>query len=204
MPPPAGPELLILEDLTGGGKTEAALLAAHRFLRHHQGRALYIGLPTMATADAMYGRMDANHQTLFAEPVSLMLAHGGRALNRDFRDSILPDAGDGQEAGGAFCAQWLADNRKKALLAPCGVGTIDQALLAILKTRHQALRLFGLCRSVFVGDEVHAFDAYTGTLLQTLLTFHAAMGGSASLLSATLPQRLRQDFVNAWRKGRAC
>ncbi|MBQ7626715.1 MAG: CRISPR-associated helicase Cas3' [Rhodocyclaceae bacterium] len=204
LPPPAGPELLILEDLTGGGKTEAALLAAHRFLRHHQGSALYIGLPTMATADAMYGRMDANHQTLFAEPVSLMLAHGGRALNRDFRDSILPDAGDGQEAGGAFCAQWLADNRKKALLAPCGVGTIDQALLAILKTRHQALRLFGLCRSVFVGDEVHAFDAYTGTLLQTLLTFHAAMGGSAILLSATLPQRLRQDFVNAWRKGRAC
>lgn len=203
LPPPAGPELLILEDLTGGGKTEAALLAAHRFLRHHQGSTLYIGLPTMATANAMYERLAASHQALFTDTVSLMLAHGGRALNRDFRDSILPDAGDCQEAGGAVCAQWLADNRKKALLAPCGVGTIDQALLAILKTRHQALRIFGLCRSVFVGDEVHAFDAYTGTLLKTLLTFHAAMGGSAVLLSATLPQRLRQDFVDAWRAGRA-
>ena len=205
LPPPAGPELLILEDLTGGGKTEAALLAAHRFLRHQQGSALYIGLPTMATANAMYQRLAANYQTLFSGPVSLMLAHGSRALNQDFRDSIMPDAdtGENQEAGGAVCAQWLADNRKKALLSPCGVGTLDQALMAILKTRHQALRLFGLCRSVFVGDEVHAFDAYTGTLLKTLLTFHAAMGGSAVLLSATLPQHLRQDFVKAWQTGRA-
>ena len=116
----------------------------------------------------------------------------------------MPDAGDDGhlEAGGALCAQWLADNRKKALLSPCGVGTIDQALLAVLKTRHQALRLFGLGRSVFIGDEVHAFDEYTGTLLKNLLTFHAAMGGSAVLLSATLPHKLRQSFVDAWRTGR--
>ena len=85
-----------------------------------------------------------------------ILAHGASALNEDFQDSIMPDAGDDGhlEAGGALCAQWLADNRKKALLSPCGVGTIDQALLAVLKTRHQALRLFGLGRSVFIGDEV--------------------------------------------------
>lgn len=206
LPQPKGPELLIIEDLTGGGKTEAALLAAQRFLRGGQGRGLYVGLPTLATADAMYTRLAASYRALFAGPVSLVLAHGATALNEDFQDSIMPDAGDDgdREAGGALCAQWLADNRKKALLSPCGVGTIDQALLAVLKTRHQALRLFGLCRSVFIGDEVHAFDEYTGTLLKHLLTFHAAIGGgSMVLLSATLPHKLRQAFVDAWRAGRA-
>lgn len=210
LPQAEGPELLIIEDLTGGGKTEAALLATHRLLHSGQSRGLFVGLPTMATADAMYRRLEGSYQALFAERTSLMLAHGATALNQDFldsisqdyRESIMPDAGD-QESGGAVCAQWLADNRKKALLSPCGVGTIDQALLAVLKTRHQALRLFGLSRSVFIGDEVHAFDEYTGTLLKNLLTFHAAMGGSAVLLSATLPHKLRQTFVDAWRAGRA-
>lgn len=204
LPQPEGPELLIVEDLSGGGKTEAALLAARRFLQGGQGRGLYVGLPTMATADAMYRRLAGSYRTFFAGPASLILAHGASALNEDFQDSIMPDAGDDGhlEAGGALCAQWLADNRKKSLLSPCGVGTIDQALLAVLKTRHQALRLFGLGRSVFIGDEVHAFDEYTGTLLKNLLTLHAAMGGSAVLLSATLPHKLRQSFVDAWRTGR--
>ena len=49
---------------------------------------------------------------------------------------------------------------------------------------------------------MHAFDEYTGTLLKNLLTLHAAMGGSAVLLSATLPHKLRQSFVDAWRTGR--
>ena len=105
----------------------------------------------------MYRRLAGSYRTLFAGPASLILAHGASALNEDFQDSIMSDADDDGhlEAGGALCAQWLADNRKKALLSPCGVGTIDQALLAVLKTRHQALRLFGLGRSVFIGDEVH-------------------------------------------------
>ena len=109
----------------------------------------------------------------------------------------------GPEDAEAVCAAWLADNRKKALLAPCGAGTLDQALLAALPSRHQSLRLLGLSRSVLVADEVHAYDAYTGRLLEILLTFHAALGGSAVLLSATMPQALRAGLVSAWRRGRA-
>ena len=45
LPQPEGPELLIVEDLSGGGKTEAVLLAARRFLQGGQGRGLYVGLP---------------------------------------------------------------------------------------------------------------------------------------------------------------
>ncbi len=201
-----GPELLIFEDLTGGGKTEAALLAAHRAMRSGHATGVFVGLPTMATANAMYARLARSYQALFAIPeASLVLAHGSRSLNEDYLATITPlervlssDSSD----GGTLCAEWFADNRKKALLAPSGVGTIDQALLAVLSTKHQALRLIGLTRSVLVVDEVHSYDTYTGTLLQNLLTFQAALDGNAVLLSATLPQAIRKQLVEAWRRGR--
>ncbi|WP_243545865.1 CRISPR-associated helicase Cas3' [Pseudodesulfovibrio tunisiensis] len=205
LPEPSGPELLILEDLTGGGKTEAAILAAHRLMRHGLASGIFVGLPTMATANAMYDRLSESYHALFDTPdASLVLAHGGTVLNNDFIASLTHDTAcdNGRSDGRATCSAWLADNRKKSLLAPCGAGTIDQALLSVLGARHQSLRLLGLCRSVLVADEVHAYDEYTGTLLKNLLTFHAAMSGSAILLSATLPRSLRQGLVAAWTKGR--
>ncbi len=202
-----GPEMLIFEDLTGGGKTEAALLAVHRAMRSGNAAGVFMGLPTMATANAMYGRLANSYRALFADPeASLILAHGARGLNQEYLDSFEPlEKPPGttlRDDGGAVCAAWFADNRKKALLAPCGAGTIDQALLGVLSTRHQALRLLGLSRSVLVVDEVHAYDEYTGRLLRSLLTFQAALGGSAVLLSATLPLALRRSLVEAWWRGR--
>ncbi|WP_272700021.1 CRISPR-associated helicase Cas3' [Desulfovibrio sp. Fe33] len=202
LPAPAGPEMLIVEDLTGGGKTEAALLAARRSMSAGLAAGLYAALPTMATANAMYGRLAEAYGTLFRDGnVSLALAHGGAFLNDEYLASIgrNGDADDGR----AVCSHWLADSRKKALLAPCGVGTIDQALLGVLGSKHQSLRLLGLCRSVLVADEVHSFDVYTGELLANLLRFHAALGGSAVLLSATMTAKLRERLIAAWREGRA-
>lgn len=216
LPAQTGPELLILEDVTGGGKTEAAVLAAHRTMRAGLAAGLFVGLPTMATANAMYARLAASYRALFDDPeASLILAHSGRARHEGYLASIGLEAAPGaapvrgaarsdapDEPAEAVCAAWLADNRKKALLAPCGAGTLDQALLAVLPSRHQSLRLLGLARSVLVADEVHAFDEYTGRLLEALLTFHAALGGSAVLLSATMPLALRERLVAAWRLGR--
>jgi len=101
-----------------------------------------------------------------------------------------------QEAGA-----WLYDNRKKAMLAHIGVGTIDQALLSILSAKHQSLRLLGLNRKVLIVDEVHAYDSYMNELLCNLLKFHSALGGSAILLSATLPQILRKKFIESFAEG---
>ncbi len=205
------PHLFILEDVTGAGKTEAAILLAHRLMAAGQGKGLYFALPTMATANAMYSRMGKAYRALFSpySRPSLVLAHGARTLSKEFRQSILPDVGkfestygDGTMPAGAHCNSWLADNRKKALLADIGVGTIDQALLAILPSRHQSLRLIGLLNKVLVVDEVHACDAYMNELLSTLLRTHAAAGGSAILLSATLPHEQRQALVKAYMGGR--
>ena len=103
---------------------------------------------------------------------------------------------------GAHCNAWLADNRKKAMLTDVGVGTVDQALLAILPARHQSLRMLGLINKILLIDEVHACDAYMHELLCALIRAHAATGSSVILLSATLPQRQRQAFLNAYADGR--
>ena len=206
----ANPHLFILEDVTGAGKTEAAVLLAHHLMQVGQGNSLYFALPTMATANTMYARMKGVYRKLFATDAnpSLILAHGASDMVKEFRQSVLPkinstadNYGDGTVPAGAHCNAWLADNRKKALLADIGIGTIDQALLAILPARHQSLRLLGLLDKILVVDEVHACDAYMHELLCALLRAHAAAGGSAILLSATLPIRQRQALVEAYAQG---
>ena len=205
------PQLFIFEDVTGAGKTEAAILLCHRLMAAGSGDGFYVGLPTMATANAMYLRLGRAYRRLFTQESmpSLVLAHGARHLSDDFRESVgLPDNlrhniayEKGEISGEAFCHAWLADSRKKALLADIGVGTLDQALIGVLPARHQSLRLLGLSRKILLIDEVHAYDPYMKLLLQTLLQAHAANGGSAILLSATLPNDMRCDYVNSFCAG---
>lgn len=92
---------------------------------------------------------------------------------------------------------WLQPS-KRALLAPIGVGTIDQALLGAMGVRHGFVRLFALARKVVILDEVHAYDAYTGALLEHLLRWLAALGTKVILLSATLPAPLRHRLLAAY------
>ena len=202
-----GPQLLIIEDVTGSGKTEAALALAHRLMANGLAQGVYVALPTMATSNAMFQRLGGQYHKLFADQsaASIVLAHGGRHLSRHFLEAMSrgasAEAAVEAESAAAQCAPWLADNRKKALLAPVGVGTIDQALLGILPAKHQSLRLLGLCRNVLIVDEVHACDAYMHRLLRALLRFQAGLGGSAVLLSATLPLSVRQELVRAFAEG---
>ncbi len=203
------PQLFILEDVTGSGKTEAALFLAKRLMTHGLGNGIFMALPTMATSNAMYDRVTKVYRKLFTDEStpSLVLAHGARHLSDTFMRSIADPSntqkqyGTDEDTASAQCASWLSDNRKKALLADAGVGTLDQALLAILPSRFQSLRLLGLAGHILIVDEVHAYDPYMNKLLQTLLSFHAAMGGSAILLSATLPNHVRQEFISSFNGG---
>lgn len=202
-----GPQLHILEDVTGAGKTEAALTVAHRLTAQGCGDGFFIGLPTMATANAMYERVAHVCAKLFAGDFSLVLAHGRKELVESFAVSVLKpgreesDPRQQDETATARCTAWLADHNKRALLAPAGVGTIDQALMAALQSRHQSLRLLGLFHKVLIVDEVHACDAYMQGVLEALLQLHARAGGSAVLLSATLPQRMKRSLLKAFSCG---
>lgn len=203
-----GPQLHLLEDVTGAGKTEAALMLAHRLMADGHAEGFFIGLPTMATANAMYQRLAAFYARLFAGHASLVLAHGGSRLVEEFAASIVesgPDEGDaaqGDDSATRRCQRWLADYNKRALLSPAGIGTVDQVLLGALQSKHQSLRLLGLARKVLVVDEVHACDPYMQQTLETLLRLHAQAGGSAILLSATLSGGMKASLMRAFAQGR--
>jgi CRISPR-associated endonuclease/helicase Cas3 len=208
---PDGPALFTIEDGTGSGKTEAALVLAHRLMAAGRGNGLFFALPTMATADAMYARLADAYRRLFASDTcpSLVLAHSHRALHPGFTASILDGAADprddctapADQPAGAQCAAWIADDRRKAFLAEIGVGTIDQAVMAVLPTRHAPLRLLGLSQQVLIVDEAHAYDAYMTEELRRLLAFQGALGGSAIVLSATLTAMQRSEMNAAFLSG---
>lgn len=205
---PQAPQIYLLEDVTGSGKTEAAIMLAYRLMEQGLAEGFFIGLPTMATANAMYKRVAEVYRKLFVGNANLVLAHGHKKLVEDFAASILrggspeQDVAQVDETASARCSAWLADHSKRALLASAGIGTIDQALLAVLHSKHQSLRLLGLFNKVLIVDEVHACDAYMQGVLEVLLEFHARTGGPVILLSATLPGRMKQALLNAYAKGR--
>lgn len=204
------PQLIIVEDATGAGKTEAALLIANRLMAAGAADGLFFALPTMATANAMHRRLEKHYKALFTSGSrpSLVLAHGASSLSNEFRAAIKTskhcpdmDYDTNEPSVSSMCTEWLADSNRKAFLADIGVGTIDQALSAVLRTKFQSLRLFGMTRKVLIVDEVHANDSYMHRVLENVLEAQSALGGSAILLSATLPRRMRDDLIQAFQKG---
>jgi CRISPR-associated endonuclease/helicase Cas3 len=215
LPLPKGQGLVLIEDVTGSGKTEAADVLVARMAAAGLGRGAYIALPTTATATRMAERHAETVARLFdddaeaARAASLTLVHSGPGpsgvldtagggARRDDPDHGEPDAING---GVEEARAWMSADRRRQLSADVAVGTVDQALLASLPTRFASARIFGLAPKILVVDEVHAHDAYTGELLCGLLTLHAALGGSAILLSATLTADLKNKLANAFAEG---
>ncbi len=196
---PAGACLALIEDATGAGKTEAALILAARMMAVGKARGFFFALPTMATSNAMLARLEEIAPRLFEGTPSLGLTHGRANLNELFR-SIR--GRDGSDPGvDVSCGPWLADDRRRILLADVGVGTIDQALMAVLPTRFSTLRLKALSEKILIVDEAHEFDPYMEKQLQRLLEFQARLGGSAIVMTATLPLGMRDGYTRAFQRG---
>lgn len=189
------PSLILVEAPMGEGKTEAALFAHLELQRRFGHRGLYMALPTKATGNAMFGRMlafldsQASGRTL-----DLQLLHGAAALNDEFQSLRVSGIYD-PSGGGSVCAGEWFTHKKRGLLSEYGVGTVDQALVPILPVRHNFVRLWGLANRVVVFDEIHAYDAYTGTLLLHLVCWLIALGSSVIMLSATLPPAIRRRIA---------
>ncbi|MGQ3674672.1 CRISPR-associated helicase Cas3' [Xanthobacter sp. TB0139] len=200
---PEGPILALIEDATGAGKTEAALILSSRLMQAGKARGVYFALPSMASSEAMFMRMRPQMSRLFEGRPSLSLSHGRRGLSTAFSEVRGNWNSSGEEViSEDSCAPWLADDRRLSLLAEIGVGTIDQALMAILPTRFNTLRQAALSGQVLIVDEAHDYDPYMERELRALLEFHGAFGGSAILMTATLPQDMRASYVAAWQEGR--
>jgi CRISPR-associated endonuclease/helicase Cas3 len=206
------PTLVIVEAPMGEGKTEAALYLADVCGARLGMHGHYLALPTMATSNQMFRRDKEFLKLRYHDAIQLQLLHGHASLSTELEEletafaglqTFLFDIkgiwGDGRESS-VVASTWFSA-RKRGLLSPFGVGTIDQALLAVLQTKHVFVRLFGLANKTIVLDEVHAYDAYMSTLIERLLCWLASLGCTVVLLSATLPLERRNRLLAAFRSG---
>ncbi len=180
-----GPGLYILEAPMGLGKTEAALYAAYRLMAGGHNRGLYFGLPTRLTSDKIHERVTAFLKTVRGDDATAQLAHG-HAWLRAFQHG-----GEALSPGG----DWFSP-RKRKLLFPFGVGTIDQALMSVVRVKHFFIRAFALAGKVVILDEVHSYDVYTGSLMEWLVRQLLEIGCTVIVLSATLTGRRRSRLFS--------
>ncbi len=193
--------LTIIEASTGSGKTEAALAYAWQLLVLGLADSIVFALPTQATANAMLERLEKAAPLLFDNKTNVVLAHGRANYQPQFinlKQACEARPAQGKEEAWIQCGQWLSQSRKRVFLGQIGVCTIDQVLVSVLPVRHKFVRGFGVGRSVLIIDEVHAYDSYMYGLLDAVLEQQYLAGGSAILLSATLPSYQKQQLAKTW------
>ncbi|MES9880456.1 MAG: CRISPR-associated helicase Cas3' [Sedimenticola sp.] len=180
------PGVYIFEAPMGLGKTEAALYAAYLALSQGQATGLYFALPTQLTSDKIHERVGSFlGRILLSNSAhrSPLLLHGSAWLQ-------AVEMGEEGEPGHS----WF-NARKRGILAPFAVGTIDQALMAVMNVRHGFVRAFGLAGKVVILDEVHSYDAYTGLLLDELVATLRKLHCTVIILSATLTAERRHALL---------
>ncbi|WP_154028823.1 CRISPR-associated endonuclease Cas3'' [Olsenella uli] len=208
--------LMLIEAPMGSGKTEAALAAAEMLAARQGLGGVCVALPTMATTDAMFGRV---HKWLDRLPCeegldekSVYLAHGKAGLNEEFQGLVsesrrarrFADIGhDLEDAStqGVAVSDWLF-GRKRGMLANFVVCTVDQVLMGALQMKHLSLRHLALANKVVIIDECHAYDAYMRRYLLRVLEWLGAWRVPVILLSATLPSAQRKGLCESYLKGR--
>ncbi|WP_371789012.1 CRISPR-associated endonuclease Cas3'' [Streptomyces albidoflavus] len=221
-----GSGLVLVTAPTGDGKTEAALAAAVALGRASGARGLFFALPTMATADAMFGRVAEFAGRALVGERALMLLHSGAWLSSVMDPAgvvggvdrwrigeAVPDEGAevaevaeaGVFSGGSVTAVeadgWLRSGARRGLGAALGAGTVDQVLAGVVPGRYSSLRLFSVADKVVVVDEAHAYGPWMQALMVRWLEWLGAFGAPVVLLSATLSGRVAGELVEAYRRG---
>lgn len=194
---PSGAGIAFICAPTGEGKTEAGLIAAERFAEASGRPGFFFAMPTVATAEGLHERLQRYLDRLSHDG-------DGHSLRRVHSQSVLYDSGslptsDDREAVRS-AATWMSGTRK-ALLAPFGVGTVDQVLLGALKAKHSPVRLLATACGTLIVDEAHALDPYMRKLLERAVEWLAALGAPVVILSATLPPNRVAELASAYQAG---
>lgn len=193
----AGPDgtLTVLESATGSGKTEGAIARFAYLLEEGRVDSMYFAVPTRAAAKQLHGRIEDARDKMFGED--------GPPVHPAVPGYLKVDDKEGTRFG-RFGVRWdeeieqrgwAVESSKRYTSSPIAVGTVDQILMAALRTNHAQLRLAGLSRSLLVVDEVHASSIYMNEVLHNVLSVHQEMGGHSLLMSATLGSEARCTFT---------
>jgi CRISPR-associated endonuclease/helicase Cas3 len=189
------PALAIIEAPMGSGKTEAAIAVYAQWAKVTGNSGLYVAMPTTATSNQMHSRVAEFLSIQLGKDIEPLLVHS-QALLRELpaENETVEEDDEGYQA---TAQAWFLP-RKRSLLVPFGVGTVDQALMSVLQTKHFFVRLLGLSHKVVIFDEVHAYDAYMSELFERLLIWLRQINVSVIVLSATLPDKTRQRLIEAF------
>lgn len=196
------PGVIVVEGPMGCGKTEAALFAAQQLIAAGHQQGIYFALPTQVTSNRIHQRIGRFLRATLEDEASFRLAHGNAWLEDDFSLRINPayprEAIDGEKPTDTArdARSWFA-SAKQALLAPYGVGTVDQALQGVVAVKHFFVRRFALAGKVVILDEVHSYDIYTGTLVTALIHELVNLRCTVIILSATLTAARRSELLAA-------
>ncbi len=201
------PGIFIIEAPMGEGKTEAALAAAEALARRYKMSGVYFALPTQATSDGIFKRIENWIRSLHTKAnKSIFLAHGKAGFNKEYEGIKIhsnirtyeePDRGKSSGEEAVIVNDWT-QGRKKGLLSDFVVGTIDQILMCGLKQKHLALRHLGVVNKVVIIDECHAYDTYMSSYLDLVLSWLGAYHIPVIVLSATLPPHRRSTLIKAY------
>ncbi|MGY4958572.1 CRISPR-associated helicase Cas3' [Streptomyces nigrescens] len=194
---------LLLRAPTGSGKTEASLLWAARQVIDLAERTggvprVFYTLPYLASINAMTTRLE----DLLDDREAVGVAHS-RAASYHLARAITPEDGPDQDHDGTPCR---ADAAAKAVSRAAAtklfretlrVGTPYQLLRAALAGPAHSGILIDAANSVFVLDELHAYDEQRLGYLLASARLWERLGGRIAVLSATLPTALAGLFTDS-------
>ena len=181
-------QVVVAEAETGSGKTEAALWRFKTLFEAGEVDSLAFVLPTRVAAVSLERRVRRCFVRLFPDaqlrPNVVLAVPGyisadGETGQRDALarfETLWPDSDDESAAH----RRWAAEHAKRYLAAAAAVGTVDQALLAGLTTRHAHLR-----------------GAAGAKAVKMMISVMPGRMASASLRETTMRVALRRPFAVA-------
>lgn len=196
-------DIFILEAPMGEGKTEAALVAAEILMAKSKSTGFFFGLPTMATGEAIYGRVEPYLTSLLKETnqnATMDLAHS-KAIFSSTRERIDGKAYYNHKDSGLVSSGWLAGRYLKTLNSFV-VGTVDNLLMMQLKAKYGYWRHLGFSQKVLIIDEVHSMDEVMKHYLSESLRMAGFYGCPVILCSATLQEKEREAYINVYNEGK--
>jgi CRISPR-associated endonuclease/helicase Cas3 len=167
----------ILRAPTGSGKTDAALLWAKYQIEQGRADRLVIAMPTRFTSNALAISVDKNVSSTGLYHSSAWYTRYGRVSEED-RD-------DAREL----------HKLARGLATPVTVCTIDHLLLSLTGTKEdQHTSFFFLANSAVVFDEADFYDPFVQANLIVLLETLRLLQVSVLIMSATVPDSLRELY----------
>lgn len=179
---------LMLSAPTGSGKTEAAMLWSSANENKSLGRRVLYVLPYTASINAMYNRLI---NLVSEDRIGLLHGKASYFLYRSMVDKeYTPNKAKAE-------ARKIQDLTRK-IYRPYKVLTPFQLLKAFFGMSGFEMQFAEMAGSLFIFDEIHAYDPHTTALILTMVErLYREYGSQFCIMTATMPRFLKEMFLSA-------